>query len=216
MELEKTNMMFDKWTDNSKDWLESSDANYNQSMEESNCTIAALQENDRMLEDSRAHNEQVKAQQKLSIEKTLSQNEQLKKNKAMLEMQLRRSEEEEERETERLEQARAEHEQLRNKMEQSLNDLTYGLKNFLALGLEFQKSDGDCMKFIFTQIDEQAPYTQFYFLMYVDANNMYQLVDTSPRLDQAECDRYLEELNSSNNIGQFVFKMRKLFVQLVR
>jgi hypothetical protein len=216
LELEKTNGQFDRWINHAKDSLESNCANYGQMMEECNYTIKALEENDKMLENSRQTHENIKRQQKQEIEKSISQNEQLKRNKDLLEVQLKRCSEEEERERQRLEQARLEHEALRCKMEQSLNDLTYGVKKFLSLGLEFQKTETDCMKFSFTQVDERNPHQQFYFLMYVDENNMYQLVETNPKLDSSNCKKLLDYLNSTNNIGGFVFNMRKMFRSTVR
>lgn len=216
LELEKTNLIFNRWVENQKEALENNEANYERVLEESDHTIRALKENDKTLEESRTLNENIKKQQKQALDDAVATNELLLKQKAVLEQDLRKAEENEEREAARLEKIRSEHEQLRAKMEQSLNDLTRGIHLYMALGLEFQKADGDCMKFVFTQIDPNDVSREFYFLMYVDANNMYQLVETSPTLNTAKCVEVMAALNATNNIGKFVASMRKLFCATVR
>lgn len=211
LELEKTNQLFSRWANNQRDWLEQNDETYNQKLEEFNVTLQALKDNDYELETSKAVNEAIKKQQQQEIDQCIAQNNLMLKQKEILEQQLQKCEEEEQRETKRLEEARSEHESLRRKMEQALNDLIYGIRHYTALGLEFQKADGDCMKFIFTQICEKDPSRKFFFVMYVDAKNAYQLVETNPVLDSNECRNLLDQLNGSNNIGKFVVNMRKLF-----
>lgn len=216
MELEKTNQAFTRWSENQKDWLEANDANFAQSMEECECTIAALRENEAQLEAARSINDQIKLTQKTEIENCIAQIERLKQQKKSLDTQLRKYEDEEEREVSRLETARTEHDTHREKMEQTLNDLTHGIRQYMALGLEFQKAEGDCMKFIFTQIDPSDPNKQFYFLMFVDANDRFQLVETSPPLDPAYCLKHLQALNGDSNVGRFVVSMRRGFMKLVK
>ncbi len=70
------------------------------------------------------------------------------------------------------------------------------------------------MKFIFTQIDPRDPTRQFFFLMYVDSNDRFQLVESNPVLDNAYTMKHLEVLNMDNNVGKFVAKMRKAYVTL--
>ena len=69
------------------------------------------------------------------------------------------------------------------------------------------------MKFVFSQIDSNCPNRQFYFLMFVDNNNIYQLVETCPPLNPNDCSKLLEDLNEDNEIGIFVFRLRQLFCQ---
>jgi len=211
MELDRTNLQFSRWTNGQKDWLETNDNNYNDKLEELNVTIQALRDNDGQLEASKTINQTIKRQQEQELEQCDAQNSLLVKQKEILEQQLRRCEEEEERESRRLDGARGEHELLRQKMEQSLNDLIYGMRHYTALGLEFQKADGDCMKFNFTQISEADPNRKFHFVMYVDARNQYQLVETVPALDQSACLACVDRLNGNNDIGKFVVGMRNLF-----
>jgi len=104
------------------------------------------------------------------------------------------------------------------KLEKRMTDLTHGLQLYSLLGLEFEKADGECMKFIFSQIDPVEPSKQFYFLILVDDRNMYRLCgDTNPKLPlhcQSLCQQYLEDLNGGNNIGLFVCQMRQLFCEM--
>lgn len=216
LELEKTNMVFNRWAENQKEWIDAKDTNFERQLEESDCTIRALKEHDQVLEDSRIINENIKQQQKREKDQVLNQNEQLQAQTRLLQQELRNAEENEEREMVRLETIRAEHEALRAKMEQSLNDLTHGVKHYKALGLEFQKADNDCMKFVFTQIDPNDPSRPFYFLMFVDASNQYQLVETSPALDPAATEAFLRTLNSNNDIGMFVYHIRTLFCRTIQ
>mmetsp|Transcript_5033 Transcript_5033/g.8198 ORF Transcript_5033/g.8198 Transcript_5033/m.8198 type:complete len:132 (+) Transcript_5033:37-432(+) len=115
MELEKTNLQFQRWASTQKDWLDTTDANYHHKLEEFNVTINALKENDSQLEASQTINESIKRQQMIEMEQCEAQNSLLHKQKDVLEHQMRRCEEEEERESRRLDEARAEHEILRQK-----------------------------------------------------------------------------------------------------
>ena len=214
MELERTNLQFNRWANSQREWLDSNDSSYNHKLEEFNVTIEALKDNDAQLEASKAINESIKRQQQQEIDQCTAQNSLLTKQKEVIEQQLKRCEEEEERESRRLDEARAEHEVLRKKMDQALSDLIYGMRHYVALGLEFQKAEGDCMKFIFTQINENEPNRKYYFVMFVDARNQYQLVETSPAVDKASCIDCVDLLNIHNDIGKFVLSMRKLFKSL--
>jgi hypothetical protein len=211
LELERTNNVFNLWVENQKDNIDSTDATFERKLEESVYTINALRENDSALEESRIINDNIKRQQKQEFELVVAKNELLSKQQQIHEQELRKAEENEERETAKLDMIRTEHEYLRSKMEQALNDLTHGVRYYKALGLEFQKSEEDCMKFVFTQIDPNDFSRIFYFLMFVDSHNQYQLVETCPVLDKQACGAFLNKLNDNNDIGMFVFNIRGLF-----
>lgn len=211
LQLEKTNAQFSRWANAEKSWLDSNDVAYRQKIEEFNVTLNALKENDSELDASKSMYDSVKRQQQIELEQCTAQNNLLVKQKEVLEQQLKRCEEDEGKENKRLEESRSEHETLRRKMEQALNDLIYGMRHYVALGLEFQKAEGDCIKFTFTQIQEDDPNRKFSFTMFVDAQNQYQLVETAPILDRADCLAKVNILNISNDIGRFVVAMRKLF-----
>ena len=105
-----------------------------------------------------------------------------------------------------------------NKMAKTMKDLQHGMQNFSHLGLHFEKADGECMKFVFTQIDPSEPQREFYFLLLVDERNMYRLSGAPhpplplPCLTMSSL--YLDNLNRDNNIGLFVFLMRSMFADI--
>jgi kinetochore protein Spc25 len=211
LELEKTNLAFARWADKQAEWASSSEAHFTQMMEECECTIRALHENDQQLDEVRTQNTEIKEQQRAEVEHYLLQTEKLKQQKKALEQHLRKAEEEEAREMSRVESARSEHDEIRSKMERQLNDLTHGVRMYTTLGLEFLKAENDCMKFVFTQLDPKDPARQFYFLIFVDSEDRYQLVETNPAIPAHVSLQHIKTLNADNNIGRFVVNMRKSF-----
>ena len=215
MELEKTNQLFNRWVESQADWLDSNGSNFSQKMEECECTILSLKQNEHQLEETRDLNNSIKSRQRTEHDHYKSQVERFREQKKNFEKQLRKLEEEDSKETSRLELIRNENEILRKKMEQNLNDLTHGIRLYASLGLEFQKTEGDRMKFIFTQIDSSVPSRQFYFVMYVDTADTYQLVESYPTVDATFLQSVVDALNLDNDIGKFVVNMRRYFKSLV-
>jgi myosin heavy subunit len=211
LELEKTNNAFARWADKQADWLGASETHFTQMMEECECTIKALHENDRQLDEVRVQNSEIKVQQRTEVEHYLTQTERLKQQKKQLEQHLRKAEEDEAKEMTRVDSARVELDEIRSKMERHLNDLTHGVRMYTSLGLEFLKAENDCMKFVFTQLDPKDPARQFYFLMFVDSEDRYQLVETNPTIPAQVAQQHIKTLNGDNNIGRFVVNMRKSF-----
>jgi hypothetical protein len=52
--------------------------------------------------------------------------------------------------------------------------------------------------------------------MLVDEEDKYKLVECQPALPMARVTRYVECLNSDNDIGKFVVNMRRAFQGLLR
>lgn len=215
IELEKSNHAFQRWNGDYSNWLVKQQQEYDRAMEEIDCTIQALQTTAQQLEESRSLNESIKQQQRREIDQALQQHEGYKRQLLAMEEQLQHYRDEETQAHQRLEKVRADHDSLRQKVEHNLHDLTHGLQHYSKLGLEFQKADGDSMRFIFTQIDQLNPLRPFSFTMFVDQNNTYQLVDTSPVLPSATVASLVSKLNDSNDIGAFVYNMRCLFVKSI-
>ena len=217
LEIDATNQALKRWTDKQCDYLDSSNSKFSQTMEEYECTLAALKENEAQLEDLRTKNDILKMKQSDEVQSYIRQIEKNKQLKLSLKSQITVIEEEERNELQRLQTVREDHEKARIKAERSLDDLTHGVKMYMALGLEFQKTDGECMKFIFSNIDPLYPTKKFYFLMYVDANDQYQLgkggeeSSTFPPLQPSFTQKALHTLNRDNDIGKFVISMRKAF-----
>lgn len=223
LEIDATNQALKRWTDKQCDYLESSNSKFSQTMEEFECTLSALKENEAQLEDLRSKNNIVKMKQSDEIQSYMKQIEKNKQLKLSLRSQIVGIEEEETNELQRLNIVREEHEKARANAERSLDDLTHGIKMYMALGLEFQKTDGECMKFIFSNIDRLDHTKKFHFLMFVDSNDQYQLgkgkkgengeeePSTYPPLDQKYTQEALQALNRDNDIGKFVVSMRSAF-----
>jgi myosin heavy subunit len=213
IELDKTNHVFQKWTSDYGNWLDKHEQDYERVMEEVDATLQALRTTDQHLEESRALNDAIKQQQKKEIVQAHQQVEGYQRQLASLQQQLLHYQDEEHQNQERLEKLRQEHELLRQKVEHNLQDLTHGISHYAKMGLEFQKADGDSMKFIFTQIDRANPQRPFYFVMFVDENNTYRLVETSPELPTSQVAGLLQTLNETNDISVFVYRIRCLFVR---
>ena len=71
------------------------------------------------------------------------------------------------------------------------------------------------MKFIFRQIDPKQHSRQFSFTIFVDSDDLYNLVETAPILDCIFCVNIVQMLNQDNDIGKFVFRMRQAFIKYV-
>jgi hypothetical protein len=216
LELDKTNQQFARWSSQHSDWLRHQKQDYSRVMEECDYTIQALRVTDHQLEEAREVHMAIKQQQLQEMQAIQKENDSFKRQITGLETQLRHYEQEEEQSKQRLMAVRQEHDALRQKMEQNLQDLTHGLRFYTRLGLDFQKADGDAMKFIFTQIDPASPTRAFSFVMFIDEGNNYQLVETSPTLPVLTTAQLLKQLNTHNDIASFVFHIRKMFCAICK
>lgn len=233
LELDAANQAVRNWAERQKEDLEASTNKYDQTIEEYQCTLNALKQNESQLEELRSRNDLMKSRQAEEIQTRIQQIDAQKELKLTMKTEIAHIDEDERTAMAKLQTVREEHDKARAKAERSLDDLTHGIKMYMALGLEFQKCDGECMKFIFTNIDAKDPSRKFYFLMYVDSNDKYQLgkgntkdenvngndldvAPTSPLLDKSVTDKVLHILNKSNDIGTFVVSMRKAFQDLCK
>jgi hypothetical protein len=215
LELEKSNVALNRWIERKSDWLDSSDLNYKQQAEECIFTISALKENGLQIENAREKQSYIKLQQQREITDCNNFVNQLLNEKQELLQKLSQSEIEGEREKQRLLNAQNELNSIHQKIQYSINSLSEGMSKYAAFGLEFQRSEGESMKFIFTQIDQKEPQKPFSFTMYVDSSDIYNLVETRPVLEVGFCDKLMETLNKDNDIRKFVIQMRKAFIKKV-
>lgn len=214
-EIERTNQALARWVDKKKDSLDSNDENYKQQVEQHVCTITALTDQKYQLESERENQNNIKLNQQQEIQEFANMTKQLINQKSELHNLHQSAIDEEEREKVRLTAAQLELDGMRQKLDNTVNDLSFGMKKFAALGLEFQRSQGESMKFIFTQIDPKQHSRPFSFTIFVDANDQYNLVETTPGLDSLFCINSVQTLNQDNDIGKFVFRMRQGFVKYV-
>jgi len=213
-EIERANIALNRWAERKNDWLDSTESNYKQNVEEFTCTIQALKENEEQLENIREHQEIVKKQQVQELNDYSSTLKQLLGQKQELFQSLQVSQLEEEKEKKRLQTAQEELALVQKKVNYKVDEITCGVQQYSALGLEFVRCEGECMRFVFTQIDARLPARQFYFTMFVDANDRYNLVDTYPVLDRQFVLTIVNDLNEDNNISKFVVRMRSAFKKL--
>lgn len=213
-ELEKTNHLFGRWATEQVDWIESTDQNYERSMEECQCTISALQDTSAQLEALRQDQDQIKSEQLRDIQLYEDHIHRLTELKHNLELKKDELDIEERTEQEKVAEVLEMSARLRAEREAQINELAKGVRMYSLLGLEFQKADRNIMRFIFSQIDSNEPSREFIFQMFVDASDQYRLVDTSPALEEAVSQNLISTLNEDNDIGKFVCNMRKQFVAL--
>jgi hypothetical protein len=213
LELEKTQTAFNRWTEQSLDDLDSSKTLFQQQLEVFEHAMKALDSTKADLEEARSTNDKEKIRQKEEVEHYIAETERLKKTVKSWENDMNKYTTEEEHEALRLEKIRGEHDELRDRMEKKLNDLTYGIKLYEALGLKLVKMDtpGTPLKFVFTQMCEQDPSREFSFVITVNSDDQYYLEETTPALAPTICAMYVNTLNKDNHIGRFCLSMRKAF-----
>lgn len=180
---------FNRWLDREVEWLDSAETKFSKVIEECECTLSALKDNEQQVEMLRSQQEEL-----LRELRSLTHKEhQLVQTRTQLDTDIKNS----------------------KSTRSDMNELARGLRLYRYLGLEFQKADADCMKFTFTQIDPNDPTRQFYFLLHVNDSDQYMLVDTKPTLPKDFCVSQIRQLNADNNIGRFVSAMRKRFQEYV-
>jgi hypothetical protein len=157
----------------------------------------------------------LKLQQQKELENCSIGAKQLSLQKQELHKLYQNAEIEEEREKIRLASVRLELDGIHKKLDNTINDLNQAIKKYSSLGLEFQRSQGESMKFIFTQIDPKNHSRPFSFTIFVDSNDSYILVETFPVLDSVFCVNTVQMLNQDNDIGKFVFRVRQSFAKYV-
>ena len=214
-EIERSNQILSRWVDKKKNALESSDEKYKQEVEQHVCTIYSLKEGKTQLENAREYHNNLKMQQQKQLENVSNETKQLSTQKQELHKLYQNAELEEEREKIRLASVRLELDGIHKKLDNTINDLSQGMTKYTSLGLEFQRSQGESMKFIFTQIDPKQHSRQFSFTIFVDSDDLYNLVETAPILDSIFCVNTVQMLNQDNDIGKFVFRMRQAFIKYV-
>ena len=214
LKLQQATQSFNRWADNQVDNLESSDMNFEQTIEDCENTMEALKNNENNIEGLRIRQNAIKERQQGEIVEVSREIEDLKKQRQRIQPEIKQLQEEEILELQKYENYKKELLESRAAREKALNDLTKGIKLYQKLGLEFEKAENDCMKFIFTQIDPKNHSRRFEFLLLVDEDDCYQLVDSTPALEPEVCKSFVIQLNADNDISRFVVNMRKEYQYL--
>lgn len=96
----------------------------------------------------------------------------------------------------------------------TVDDLTYAVLKYKALGLDFLKTGQNSLRFQFTQIDTANPDRAFTFTLNVNDSDLYEVEECDPPLKANVIMTLLEALNSSENLelfSGFIHGMRKAF-----
>jgi chromosome segregation ATPase len=210
-EVERTNQLFTRWASDREEWLQSTDAAFESSLEESQCTLQALKDSEEQLESLRSEQDFIKAAQRRDIDMYEAQIARLTDLVQNLAPQRDAADAEEILEERKLREAVEQSKKASEDRKRSLQELTRGVLEYSRLGLEFQKADSNVMKFIFTLMERENPSKPYTFYMFVDDADQYQLVETIPPLDPVATRKAVDALNANNDIGRFVVAMRKLF-----
>mmetsp|Transcript_1021 Transcript_1021/g.1092 ORF Transcript_1021/g.1092 Transcript_1021/m.1092 type:complete len:234 (+) Transcript_1021:282-983(+) len=102
---------------------------------------------------------------------------------------------------------------LKKKQEYEMQQLTRGMKLYKMLGLSFEKVSEDWLKLSFTHIDPNDHSREFYFVVFLDRNDVYHIQEVNPVIGNVQ--PLINELNETNNFSLFVRRMRKRFKELV-
>lgn len=211
LEINKSAQEFFRWTDNKINNLESSDLNFEQNLEECENSLIIIKEKEQQLENHRIQQNDIKEEQIEEIkiiEKEVKQYQIIvnENNNKLKDLEIEKLQE-----STRLENLLKLQKEAQKIREKRLNDLTRGIRLYKFLGLEFEKAENDCMRFTFTQVDPSDPLKPFQFLLLVDQNDLYRLVDSNPHLDSNITNTIVSQLNNDNNISYFVVNMRRAF-----
>ena len=217
------------------DDLESLENNYYQSMEQCDHTLQALRNHEEQLEEAAVLNDQVKTEQDQEVAAVMQELEQLRVKQSTLppevtrffeflfvdsgshaNLQLTQLDRQHREELAKLEQIRNQLTATRSEIEQTQNDLLFGVEKYKMLGLEFHSLPSrDGLNFIFTQIDARNPMKQFRLAIRVDDAGLYHVLESEPALNSTNVAAMLARLNIDQNLGRFVASVRRLFKQTV-
>lgn len=219
LELQTTVSAVNRWAEKQCDTLDYHKLTYDKTVEEFDSTIAALSKTNDDLENMRPAQDQIKSMQ-MNEKALLNQDiEQLANKNNNLENNLKTLEAEELSLKKQLAEKTREFELAKIEAVKAQNDRRYGLSKFVkALGLRFEKAKQESIKFIFNNLKQNQPEFECYFIIRVDEDDVYQLMDISPKLDtytihthQNDTTTFIEMLNNDNDISKFTANMRKLF-----
>lgn len=215
LELEKATNEFDRWVEKREEWLDTSKADFQRSFEEHQCTIEALKESERDLGRMKIVNEERKLQQDSEVDYNITYNSNLENRRKYVQEQLETFQNRLDQDKQKIEDARRENLEMKRNIEKSYNDLTRGIQYFQSLGLELEKAQGGCMRFIFTQINPKNPSQKFSFLMFVDDRDQYRLLECVPPIDSSIESKIMKTLNADNDITRFTVNMRRAFARTI-
>jgi len=97
----------------------------------------------------------------------------------------------------------------------TVDDLTRGIVNYKYLGLDFEKAEGNKLRFTFTQLDAGEPSRTFFFQLKVNDDEVYEVDNCQPAIPTSTLMRMTDGLNQTDDLSAFVRGMRNAFSDLV-
>jgi len=99
----------------------------------------------------------------------------------------------------------------------TIDDLTRGVVNYKKLGLDFTQIGRDAqLQFFFTELDPVDPSRKFSFVLDINDEEKYDIVDCDPNVDVNVLVDILKELNGSDraDMSMLVRRMRRAFKEV--
>jgi len=99
----------------------------------------------------------------------------------------------------------------------TIDDLTRGIVNYKKLGLDFTQIGRDAqLQFFFTELDPVDPSRKFSFVLDINDEEKYDIVDCDPNIDVKTLVDILEELNGTDraDMSMLVRRMRRAFKEV--
>jgi len=96
----------------------------------------------------------------------------------------------------------------------TIDELTRGVVNYKKLGLDFTQTGRDSqLQFLFTELDPSDPSRKFAFVLFVNDDEKYDIIDCDPIIDGKILKDILEELNEKEreDMSLLVRRMRRAF-----
>ena len=223
LELQTTVAVVNRWAEKQCDALDFHKLTFDKAVDEFECTVSALNDTNDELESMRPQQSNIKNAQIAEINTVLNDVKSIAENNIKLDSQLSNLQTQEAALRQTLLEKTKEFDELKTEAAKAANDRKFGLSKFTnGLCLRFEKAKSDSIKFIFHNIIPNNPSFECYFIIRVDDNDIYQLMECYPNITSTHYDNMqmdihylLTQLNTDNDIAKYTVLMRKLFIQNV-
>ncbi|CAB9496324.1 Kinetochore protein Spc25 [Seminavis robusta] len=214
------NTAVDQWVEREKRAADEMEANFRRSLAAEQAAIDAKEEEllsvkfrlgvDINKDDARgiAQQQQQLQQEKIRIQESIAN---LRSDRDKKEDRVKSLQTEAKREEARASDVRSRKQAAEDSKNTTVDDLTRGIINYKFLGLDFEKADNQKLRFSFTQIDPENPSRKCWFVLGANDYDEYDVDECKPSIDKSVLNGLLHDLNSDDDLQQFVISMRKAF-----
>lgn len=216
LELQSTVAAVNRWAEKQCDTLDFHKLTFDKATEEFDCTMAALSKTNDELEHARPIQAQLKSSQEQELKALADDVQTLHNNVSKMTKMMQTLDVQELELKQQLIEKNREFDLAKAASAKAQNDRKFGLSKFTtSLGLRFEKAKQDSIKFIFNQLLPSDPAFECYFIIRVDDNDVYELMEVAPTAAVGANNdavlSLLHQLNEDNEIGKFTCGMRRLF-----